>query len=218
MLKVDDIIIIALSVVVSAIAFVLMIRDMKTEDKEYKINKVIIAYSVIMVVFVVFITCVLQFKYNNHSVYNAKRVCLLAVMWPIAFIDFKSYRIPNEFIILGLGCRAIILPFELLLVDGQVLSVIIADIVAAGALFLASVLCKLVIKDSIGAGDIKLFFVMGLMQGLSGIWSSITMALIVSFFIICYLLISKKKTRKDVIPFGPALVIGTFISVLFAGV
>lgn len=213
----ENVVIIALSVILSAIAFVLMIRDFRNENKEYKIDKAVIAYSVIMVALVVYITCLLQFKYDNHVVYNAKRMCLLAIMWPLAFIDFKTYRIPNEFVIMGLACRAIIVPFEFLLVDGQVMSVILADLVAAGALFLASVLCKLVIKDSIGVGDIKLFLVMGLMLGLDGIWSSIFMALIVSFFIICFLLLTKKKTRKDVIPFGPALVIGTFISVYFTG-
>ena len=213
----ENIIIIALSVILSAVAFVLMIREFRNENKEYKIDKAVIVYSVIMVALVIFITCLLQLKNDNHIVYNAKRVCLLAIMWPLAFIDFKTYKIPNEYVILGFICRGIIVPFELLLIDGQVLSVILADLVAAGALFLASVLCKLVIKDSIGAGDIKLFLVMGLMLGLDGIWSAIFMALIVSFIVICFLLATKKKTRKDVIPFGPALVIGTFISVYFTG-
>ena len=93
----------------------------------------------------------------------------------------------------------------------------LASCLFAAALLLASLLCILVVKNGIGFGDMKLFVVMGLLLGLDGIWGAIFMALIVSFFIALYVLITKKKTRKDAIPFGPALVIGTYLSICLSG-
>lgn len=217
-MEIQDFAMIMISLILSGISFAIMHKDMKEHKEDFKLTKFIIIYSVISAVVVAAIATTLQLKFvNNEFTFNLKRVCILAILWAVAYIDFESYRIPNEFIIFGLICRAIIIPFELLFVDGKVLGMILADIIAATALFAATALCKLLIKNSIGAGDIKLFIIMGLMLGLDGIWSSIFMSLIVSFFIALYLLISKKKSRKDSIPFGPAIAVGTFLSVFLGG-
>ena len=149
---------------------------------------------------------------------SIKRLALLSMLWPIAYIDYKTYRIPNAFIVLGLGYRGIILALELILSSQTVWPTVLGELVAAGALFLASVLCSLITKNAIGFGDVKLFILMGLMLGMDGIWGSVFLSLIVSFFISVYVLITKKKTRKDTIPFGPAIVIGTYLSVCLSGV
>ena len=217
-MEIQDFAMILLSLALSGISFALMYKDMKKHNEDFKLTKLIIAYSVVSSIIVAIIATTLQLKFvDNSFILNLKRVVILAILWAVAYIDFNSYRIPNEFIIYGLICRAIIVPFELLFVEGKVLGLILADIIAAVALFAATALCKLLIKNSIGAGDIKLFIVMGLMLGMDGIWSSIFMSLIVSFVIALYLLISKKKNRKDSIPFGPAIAIGTFLSVFLGG-
>ena len=46
---------------------------------------------------------------------------------------------------------------------------------------------------------------------------SVFVSLIVSFVISAVLLVTKKKKRRDVIPFAPALMIGTYISVFLTG-
>jgi len=67
-----------------------------------------------------------------------------------------------------------------------------------------------------GGGDVKLGFLMGLVIG----WPNITLAILLSFIIGSVfgiaLVISKKKDMKSMIPFGPFLVIGTFL-MLFWG-
>ena len=40
---------------------------------------------------------------------------------------------------------------------------------------------------------------------------------IISFFVAIYSLISRKKTKKDAIPFGPSLLIGTYLSIFLCG-
>lgn len=200
-----------IALAVCAISFYLLIRDKK-------INRELAVYSGLMVLMVIGIAVALQIIYkDNLFLFNVKRVCLTAVMWPVVYIDFKEYKIPNKYIILGLICRAAIIPFEFIYGTGDVVNTLISEAAAALALAASAFLCRLCIKNSVGAGDIKLFIVMGLMLGMDGIWSAVFMTLVISFFIALFLLISKRKSRKDTIPFGPAIVMGTYISIFLTG-
>lgn len=213
------------TVVLCAVSFLLLVRDASETklkeglpETEKVITKSMVIYSVIMVVVTIAASVLFCTLYKDNSLLTSiKRMALLCVLWPIAYIDFRSYRIPNVFILLGLSCRVVIFPFELLFDSDEVWTTLLSDVIAAAALFLAALLCSLCIKNSIGYGDIKLFIVMGLLLGLTGIWSAIFLALILSFIASLYLLITKKKGRKDTIPFGPALVIGTYLSVCLSG-
>jgi len=180
-------------------------------------TKPVIAYSCIMVVatFVVSVVFVILFKELDVFA-TLKRMILLCVIWPLAYIDYKTYRIPNTFILYGLICRAVLIPIELMFnpyfrVD------IISELIAAAALFAAALLCAVCMRGSIGAGDMKLFLVMGIFLGLEAIWSAMFLSLLVSFVAVIYLLVTKKKSKKDVIPFGPAIVIGVYLSVCLMG-
>ena len=79
-------------------------------------------------------------------------------------------------------------------------------------------LSSLLIKGAIGMGDVKLFSVMALYLGLEGIWPAIFCSLIVSFFVAVFSLVTKRAKRKDNIPFAPAILIGTYLSVFLTGI
>lgn len=217
------------TVALCIVGLFLMIRDVRVnktlfqseetiQTNEKMFSKATIIYCVSMFVITIgasFLFCTL-YK-DNGVLMSMKRLALLSMMWPIAYIDLKTYRIPNSFIILGLIYRMIILAFELLFDSQYVWITLLSEVIAAVALLLAAVLCTVCMRNGIGFGDMKLFIVMGLMLGLDGIWGAILLSLIVSFVIVVYLLIAKKKTRKDIIPFGPALAIGTYLSVCLSG-
>ena len=214
-----------------ALSFLLMLRDTEEQKKENKIEEnaetiqenrgipaSVLIYSAICTVLTVLISVFFPKMYPSNSVWvNIKRMVLLSIIWPIAYIDFKTLRIPNLFIIFGLVSRIVILVFEVFLGNPVVWQTLLSEAIAAGALLLAAGLCALIVKNGIGFGDMKLFAVMGLMLGLEGIWGAIFLALIVSFVVALFVLITKKKTRKDAIPFGPALVIGTYLSICLSG-
>lgn len=215
--------ILALLVLMTILFFVstlLLVRDTKIHANEYLkpvINKSIVIYVCFMFVLMIAVGVLFCTLYGDNNIFvNIKRISLLSLLWPIAYIDFNSYRIPNAYIIAGLVSRFAILVFELF-GNEYVWITLLSEGIAAAALFIAAVLCSLLIKNSIGFGDIKLFIVMGLLLGLDGIWGAIFLSLIVSFLISAYLLITKKKTHKDAIPFGPAIVIGTYLSVCLTG-
>lgn len=187
------------------------------EKDQNGISKPMIYYSLAATVVVIGITWILiNIFQGNNMVFYLKRVCLLCVLWPIAYTDIKEYRIPNKFIALGLIYRILIVFVELWMGEPIVAS-LISELAAAGILLVATGLCRLCIKNAIGAGDMKLFIVMGLLLGLEGMWSAVFLSLIVSFFIAVFVLVTKKKSRNDNIPFGPAITLGTYLSIMLMG-
>jgi len=142
---------------------------------------------------------------------------LVSMMWPIAYIDFKKKKIPNDILKIMLIARAIILVPELILL-GNVAHRLFSMLIATVAVLVACILCCLIVKGAIGMGDVKLFGVMALYLGLEGIWTAIFCALVVSFFIAVFSLITKKVKRKDNIPFAPAILIGTYLSIFLTGI
>lgn len=198
--------------VMCGISFYLWVRDVD------KISKPMLIYSILSVAIVIGISYVLCTIYKENTVvFNLKRIGILSILWSVAYIDFFEYKIPNKFIILGLSYRVLILFVEVFMNADMVWITLASEIIATIALLISMCLCRICIKNSIGYGDIKLFIVIGLMLGLEGIWGAVFMSLIVSFLIALFLLISKKKKRTDSIPFGPAIALGTFLSVFLTG-
>lgn len=216
------IILLITAVVMSAIGFLLLVRDKKQylTEKESKseneniFSKGMLVYSAVIFVITAFAAAVFAVFYIDLTIINGvKYLTLLSILWPVAYIDYRVYRIPNSYIVMGFVGRIVLCFFELFTVEFVGMS-LLADLIAAAALLLAALLCSVCIKNSIGFGDIKLFAVMGLFLGLERIWGAIFTSLIISFVIALTLLIIGKKSRKDVIPFGPALAIGTYLSLL----
>ncbi|GAH44899.1 unnamed protein product [marine sediment metagenome] len=85
--------------------------------------------------------------------------------------------------------------------------------ILASAFFLAIVLVSR--GKWMGVGDIKLAFFIGLFLG----WPNILVTLFLAFFIGAIigvgLIATGKKTLKSEVPFGPFLVVGTFIALFW---
>jgi len=158
------------------------------------------------------------YKEDVSVLFCLKRALLLTLLWPAAYYDYKSFRIPNKLIVIGLIYRCVILIFEFIFEKENIPGILRSEIVAVTSLFAVSFLCRVIAKNSLGMGDIKLFIIIGLMLGINGSLAAIFCSLIVSFILAVVLLITKKKTRKDSIPFAPSLLIGTVISVVLTGV
>lgn len=161
----------------------------------------------------------LHIYYPNAAVlHNMKLLSLVMIIFPIAVSDYRKHIVPNKILVFALALRLIIYIFEFIKSISEAFETLKGDVIGAaivGAFFL---LCILIIKNSVGMGDIKLFVVMGLYQGMWGCINSIFWALVVSFVVSIVLLISKKKTRKDAIPFGPSVLIGTVIAIAISGI
>jgi len=86
--------------------------------------------------------------------------------------------------------------------------VITAAIIGGGMLLLSLIMDKALGKESMGGGDIKLFFVTGFyLTPLLGLFNLVLCCLIGLIFVVAF--------KKQKIPFGPSICMGTFISLLF---
>lgn len=172
-------------------------------------------------IFIVAIAFVLvfQFVYGSKTlIHKIKLMTLLLLMAPLGAIDFRVKKIPNKFIIIALVLRAIIAVFELIISPATGLAILKDSLIGAliiGAFFF---IFALVIKNSLGMGDVKLFAVMGLYQGLAGAINSVFFSLVATFLVAIALLITKKRTKNDEIPFAPSIFVGTFVGMLLAGI
>ena len=214
--------------IMSLIGFWLMLRDTEehpvrgdeaiTEDEKKRNMKKMLVYSAVMTVLTTVISVWFGNRYaDNHIFNNIKCMMLLAILWPVAYIDFRTYRIPNTFVLFGLISRAVLIPFELLIDGDYAKFSLVSGLVAAVAMLLAAVICAVLAKGSIGFGDMKLFIVLGLFLEMEGSWGAMFLSLILSLVIAITLMLLKKIKRNDSIPFGPAIMLGTYLSVCLTG-
>lgn len=222
-MTIENIIMLLVVWLANAITMFLLFKDPEISKPDEEGNlavskRFLWIYSVVfMLINTAIVVLFINVYTENTILFSLKRFCILALLWPIGLIDFKTYRIPNKFIVTGLVFRAVLLIAELFLERKYLLGEIIAEFVAAVALFLAAFVCSICMKNSIGFGDIKLFIVMGLLLGTNGIWTAVFMSLIVAFFVAIFLLVAKKKGKKDIVPFAPSIMIGTYISIILTG-
>lgn len=180
-------------------------------------NRKLILYLISVFVLMCGLSFWLVFVYDNTLIENMKRITLLGLLVTVSVTDIKEQIIPNKVILIGIFIRICYAISELVTLGNGYFAVLRSDafsVVLAAVLFLLGVL---VIKNGIGMGDVKLIFVMGLYQGITGVVSSLFCSLIISFFVAIFMLIAKKKSRKDAIAFAPSVLAGTAVSVFLTG-
>ncbi len=189
----------------------------EVEDKTFD-KKQLVAFGVITTVLNVLLAVALVYIYKETPVAeHIKRLGLIGLIEIAAVTDRKYNIIPNDLIKVGLIFRAVMLIWEIILFRMQVLSILISD--GMGILVVAFIVisCLLLMKGSVGMGDLKLMMLMALCQGIDGFSASGMMSLIAAFFAAVYYLITRKKGRKDSMAFAPFLAVGTYLGVLLTG-
>lgn len=142
------------------------------------------------------------------TVDTIRAMALTTILTGISITDFKCYLIPNGFILSGILvwlCCLVLEPshFLTLLFKG-----LTGAVVMSAGLYLVAVLFEHVKgRESLGGGDIKLFFVLGLYFGL---WESL-FNLILSCILGILLALLRKNDR---IPFGPAASAASVVTLL----
>ena len=135
-------------------------------------------------------------------------------MFVISWIDSKEKRIPNKILIWMLIIRAAILCVEGVLYKEYWMSIAISAIggfLIAGGMFL---FCYIITKGGIGAGDVKLFSVLGLYTGSGAIFSVIFLTVLFAAVYNSINLLRKKTDLKQEIPFAPFIFWGSVVAML----
>jgi len=149
-------------------------------------------------------------------------VYLMSILIVVFFIDIDHRIIPDELVVAGFigGIAAIIFNiFSPLQIygDSKWWNPLLGILPGSGFLFLVAVLGVILYRtdDAMGMGDVKIFAPIGIFLG----WRMCILALLFSVLLAGFssviMIVSGLKKKKDTIPFGPFIVTGTFITIMW---
>ena len=144
------------------------------------------------------------FKFDMYFFVATIMTCVLIVT---IVSDFEYYYISDRVLVIS-SLSLVIVSFAFLETTDafyRILSGIIMFAVMFGIKFLGNIMFK---KESLGDGDIKLMGVIGLALGLMNSFISLFFGSLTG---LVYALITMKKNKEGLIPFGPFLIIGSLM-------
>jgi len=183
----------------------------------------------------IFILVPIKILTTNYQLLTADYQYLISAVWIlifelfllIAIIDFRQYIIPDQ-----LNLSLAFLGFSLLILNqftnsgsflgyyGAVINpfsnIWLNHIFAALiAMLFFGILIILTKGKGMGWGDFKLAGALGLIFGWPDILIVVALSFIIGSLVSVFLMLKKKKTMKDIVPFGPFLIVGATIVFFF---
>ena len=127
----------------------------------------------------------------------------------MSFIDLKTREIPDTVhIIILLIALISFAPVDNIMWQSKLIGAVVVSV---------PLLIVALLTGGIGGGDIKLFFVLGMLLGVGRIVITFFVATILAGIVGVGILIAmKKQGRKYELPFGPFIAIGSMVAI-FAG-
>lgn len=182
-----------------------------------KLTKMKVFYLILSIISILSLILLFEEMYDIGIFTKIKLLSLVSFLIPAAAIDLRKQVIPNQLLFFSLTFRVLLLVFEFIFSTSTIFLILTDSIAGAVIISAFFLLLYFVFKNSIGMGDIKLFAIMGLYQGLWGVINSVFFSLMTSFLISIGLLVTRKKSRKDTISFAPSILLGTIIAIGLTG-
>ena len=191
---------------------VFTLKIFKEYKLEFKPN-----YILILLTSVIYITLIYVYGIKDTIIGNLdliKFIILTPMLLSVFVIDYKLQIIPNR---LNLTIFEIGLIFTFLYGLSNIaisINMILVMLVGGGIFLLITLVGGLIYgKEAMGFGDVKLMGALGLYFGMSNIIVITLLAFLIGAILSILLLVSKKRKSSEYIPFGPFIVIATFISI-----
>ena len=148
------------------------------------------------------------------SAVPALTYCSLLLL--IAIIDLEHRLVPNVLILAGLLVAA---SFSLLatrhsswLAGVPGLASAVTGAAVGGGLFLLLALAR---RNALGAGDVKLAFLIGMLTGFPRVVQALVLGILLGGLAAALLLLFRLRGRKEYIPYAPYLVAGAVATLLY---
>lgn len=157
----------------------------------------------------VFVSLLLTY---DISLQTLEAWCVASILLVCSFADLEGYIIPDRFIAVGivLFIASVFLSPDPAkrAIDGA----IGGFAVAGGLLAFVLVMEKLLGREAMGGGDVKLLFVTGLFLG----WQRNLLCLVLACFAgIIWGAVGQRKNKEALIPWGPSIALGAWLAALF---
>ena len=158
---------------------------------------ILLAYSSALII--LFVTDLEHFILPNMVTYPA----LVMVALVALAVTLAHYWLPWELFFAGSGFMALFNNFFLCALAGGICGALL--------LFLVVVLSK----GGMGMGDVLLAGLLGLMVGFPLVFIALFLSILAGGIIAAALLISGRKKRREMLPFGPFLCLGGMVTLLW---
>lgn len=156
-------------------------------------------------------------KYG-FSVETLRYFGFTGILLAVSLVDLESYEIPDSFLLSGVIWWAVTIPLlswqyrqtnGIFSVKAELLRALPGGFLIAGGLLGVSLLFdKILGKESMGGGDIKLIFVTGLYLGPWGNLLTLILSCVIGLIFVAAM--KQKKT-----PFGPSISLASYLCLLF---
>lgn len=141
---------------------------------------------------------------------------LVAISLALVLIDLDHHRLPNSIVIPAYVVGGVLLGLASILVGDY--SALLRGAIGMVSLFAGYLLVALAYPGGMGFGDVKLAGVLGLFLAWCG-WGQFSVGVFSAFvlggvFSVALVLV-RRATRKSAIPFGPWMIAGAWVGILF---
>ena len=146
---------------------------------------------------------------------NLLRLVLLGtLLTAVAYIDALSHKIPNWIVLCTAAVFAGCTVLDFVLSGTDAVPMALNSVLAAAVFFVVFFLVRLASRGGVGYGDIKMITAAALILGIYGTFSFLLVSHVLAAVAAIALLVSKKATRKDGLPFGPFFYLGYLVTIL----
>lgn len=132
----------------------------------------------------------------------------------VAWTDYKNRRISNQVLLLLLAVRTVILLLECLTYPEYWRTLALsaaAGMILSGGMFL---ICYVIARGGIGAGDVKLLAVLGYWMGGGAIFTVMFLTVLLAALGSGVGLLFRKVSLKQEMPFAPFVLAGTILTMM----
>lgn len=150
----------------------------------------------------------------SHDILNVLKLSIaLVCLTGSACVDYIEHRIPNLFSgTLAVSAMLLLAAGFLTKQDGAS-AYVFSSVFAALACAVCLIVSNFLSHQGIGLGDIKLITALALMGGVYIAGGTLFFSMTVCALVSGFLLITKKKTMKEAIPFGPFILLGYMLTI-----
>lgn len=146
---------------------------------------------------------------------NLLRLVLLGtLLTAAAYIDALSHKIPNWIVLCTAAVFAGCTVLDFVLSGTDAVPMALNSVLAAAVFFVVFFLVRLASRGGVGYGDVKMITAAALILGIYGTFSFLLVSHVLAAVAAIALLVSKKATRKDGLPFGPFFYLGYLVTIL----
>ena len=188
-------------------------KDIITEYRmNFKPNYILMILTAIIYVFLIYIYGIKETIIANLDL--IKFMILSPMLLSVFVIDYRLQIIPNR---LNLTIFEVGLIFAFLYGISNVaitINMLLGMLVGGGIFLLITLIGGIFYgKEAMGFGDVKLMGALGIYFGFSNIIIITLVSFLIGAVLSIVLLVSKKKKTDEYIPFGPFIVLATYISI-----